>query len=211
MAIIVAMPAAVVRKLLVVLGTVFVGGLVALGTIPALAQSPEPSASASGSPGPSASGSPGAAALPGDATKGQPLYNSTCTSCHGASLEGGVGPKLNPLQKITGAPDFKKVTDPGVSEYLVTTILNGKAPSDGFGAMPAKGGNSGLSDQDVKDIAAYIIQTNLTGQAGISPADRARSTVLWVTIGVGVMVVLTWLLARYNMRWIAIRARKGSG
>ena len=203
MAMIVGMPAAVIRKLLVVLRTGFVGGLEAFGTVPALAQSPEPSASASGAPG--------AAALPGDPTKGQQLYNSSCTSCHGASLEGGVGPKLNPLQKISGTPDYKKISDPGVAEFLTTTIANGKPPSDGFGAMPAKGGNSGLSDQDVKDIAAYIIQTGLTGQAGISPADRARSTVVWVTIGVGVMVFLTWLLARYNMRWIAIRARKGSG
>ena len=193
------MPASLVRKLLTVFGVVFVGGLVAAGTIPALAQSPEPAAS----------GSPGAA-LPGDPAKGQTLYNATCTACHGADMSGGVGPKLNPLAKITGTPDFKKITDPGVADYLINVIATGKAPSDGFGQMPAKGGNTALSDQDVKDIAAYIIQTNLQGNAGLSPTDLARSNVFWVTVGVGVMVVLTYLLARYNMRWIALRARKRS-
>jgi mono/diheme cytochrome c family protein len=197
-AIIVRMPAALIRKLVTVFGVVFVGGLVAAGTIPALAQSPEPAAS----------GSP--VALPGDPAKGQTAYNGTCTACHGANLEGGIGPKLNPLAKITGTPDYKKITDPGVADYLINVIANGKAPSDGFGAMPAKGGNTALSDQDVKDIAAYIIQTNLQGNAGLSPTDLARSNVFWVTVGVGVMVLLTYLLARYNMRWIALRARKRS-
>ncbi len=93
-------------------------------------------------------------------------------------------------------------------QYLITTITNGK--SDNGQQMPAKGGNASLSDQDVKDIAAYIIQTNLSpGQQALGPVELARSNVFWVTVGVGVMVVLTWLLARYNMRWIAFRAQKG--
>lgn len=192
-------PATLVRKLVVAFGVGFLGLLVAAGTLPALAQSPEPSAS----------GSPGAA-LPGDPAHGQQLYNQTCTACHGASMEGGVGPKLNPLQKITGTPPFKKVSDPGVADYLITTIANGKDPSDGFGQMPPKGGNTALTDQDVKDIAAYIIQANLNpGQSALGPVELARSNVFWVTVGVGVMVLLTWLLARYNMRWIAFRAQKG--
>lgn len=193
-------PAALARKLVVAFGIAFLGLLVAAGTLPALAQSPEPAAS----------GSPGAA-LPGDPTKGQQLYNATCTTCHGASLEGGVGPKLNPLQKIAGSP-AGKIGDPAVVDYLIATITNGKAPSDGFGAMPAKGGNTALSDQDVKDITAYIIQQNLNpGQTALGPVELARSNVFWVTVGVGVMVLLTWLLARYNMRWIAYRAQKGRG
>lgn len=192
------LPAGLARKLLALFGLLFLAGLVAVGTMPALAQSPEPAAS-------------GGVPLPGDPAKGQQLYNATCTACHGANLEGGVGPKLNPLAPISGAPPFKKVTDPGVSDYLITTISDGKKASDGFGDMPAKGGNSSLSDQDVKDITSYIIQSNLQGNAGLGPVELARSNVLWVTIGVGVMVLLTYLLARYNMRWIAIRARKGSG
>jgi mono/diheme cytochrome c family protein len=194
------MPAGVVRKLTLGLGIGVFGCLLAVGTISATADSPSPSAS----------GSPGAAqggGLPGDPAKGQQTYSSAgCTSCHGASLEGGIGPRLNPLQKITGTPDFKKADEPQVAEYLITTITSGKAPSDGFGQMPAKGGSLNLSDQDVKDIASYIIQTNLSGKTPLGPAELARSNVFWVAVGIGAMVLLTYLLAQYNMRWIARRA-----
>ncbi len=193
------MPGALARKLAVAFGTGFLGLLVAAGTVPVLAQSPEPAPSASGSAG---------TALPGDPTHGQQLYNQTCTACHGASLEGGVGPKLSPLAKIPGSPDYKKVNEPQVVQYMITTITVGK--QDSGQVMPPKGGNASLSDQDIKDIVAYIIQENLNpGQQALGPVELARSNVLWVTIGVGVMVLLTWFLARYNMRWIAYRAQKG--
>jgi mono/diheme cytochrome c family protein len=194
------MPAGLVRKLTLGLGVSVFGCLLAAGTISATAESPSPSAS----------GSPGAS-LPGDPAKGQAAYNNAnCAQCHGASLEGGIGPRLNPLQKITGTPDFKKVDEPQVAEYLITTIGNGKAPSDGFGQMPAKGGAT-LSDQDVKDIAAYIIEANLSGKVPLSPAELARSNVFWVSVGIGSMVLLTYLLAQYNMRWIARRAAARRG
>ncbi len=198
------MPAGVVRKLTLGLGVGVFGCLLAVGTISATAASPSasPSASASSSPGAAPGGG-----LPGDPAKGQQTYSSAgCTSCHGASLEGGIGPRLNPLQKITGVPEFKKADEPQLAQYLITTIANGKAPSDGFGQMPAKGGSANLSDQDIKDIAAYIIQTNLSGKTPLGPAELARSNVFWVAVGIGAMVLLTYLLAQYNMRWIARRA-----
>ncbi|MEP7105382.1 MAG: cytochrome c, partial [Chloroflexota bacterium] len=105
----------------------------------------------------------------------------------------------------------KKVDEPQVVEYLITTITQGKAPSDGFGAMPAKGGSTSLTDQDVKDIAAYIIQANLSGKTPLSPSELARSNVFWVTVGIGGMCLLTYLLAQYNMRWIARRAAARRG
>jgi mono/diheme cytochrome c family protein len=194
------MPAGLVRKLTLGLGVGVFGCLLAAGTISATAESPSPSAS----------GSPGGS-LPGDPTKGQAAYNSAnCAQCHGASLEGGVGPRLNPLQKITGTPDFKRVDEPQVAEYLIATITNGKAASDGFGAMPVKGG-ANLTDQDIKDIAAYIIEANLSGKIPLSPAELARSNVFWVSVGIGSMVLLTYLLAQYNMRWIARRAAARRG
>ena len=182
------MRAGLVRKLTLGCGVGVFGCLLALGTISATAASPSPSASAAES-----------------------AFNSAnCAQCHGASLEGGVGPRLNPLQKITGTPDFKKVDEPAVAEYLITTIASGKAPSDGFGQMPPKGG-ANLTDQDVKDIAAYIIQTNLSGKTPLSPAELARSNVFWVAVGIGGMCLLTYLLAQYNMRWIARRAAARRG
>jgi cytochrome c1 len=75
--------------------------------------------------------------------------------------------------------------------------------------MPPKGGNPNLTDQDVKDLAAYIIQQNRlgAGNAPLSANELAKRTMLWVGIGILGMVFVTYLLAQYNMRWIAYRAR----
>jgi len=72
--------------------------------------------------------------------------------------------------------------------------------------MPAKGGNLSLTDQDVKDLAAYIIEQNRVGEPPLSANELAKRTMLWVGIGIIGMVFVTLLLAQYNMRWIARRA-----
>ncbi|HEV2952618.1 MAG TPA: cytochrome c [Candidatus Dormibacteraeota bacterium] len=141
-------------------------------------------------------------ALPGDPTKGSQLFQSSgCVACHGANLEGGVGAKLNPIAKLSG------VTGPALdAAYLETTIHSGRpGQPDGFSAnMPS---NPQLSDQDLKDIASFIIQQNQTVAPGLSPSDLARSDVFWVATGILAMVLVSWLLATYNMRWIDKRAK----
>jgi mono/diheme cytochrome c family protein len=169
--------------------------LVALTAITTLADS---------SPSPSPSGT-AAAALPGDPAKGATLYGQNCATCHGASLEGGIGAVLNPIDKL---PGVSNVLDP---TFLITIITNGRTPQPGDPkqiAMPPKGGNTALTDQDIKDLAAYIIQQNSlgTGNAPLPPGELAKRTILWVSIGIGAMVFVTFLLAQYNMRWIARRA-----
>ena len=73
--------------------------------------------------------------------------------------------------------------------------------------MPPKGGNNALVGQDIQDLAAYIIQQNMTGIAPpLTPGELAKRTILWVAIGIIAMVFVTFLLAQYNMRWIARRA-----
>ncbi|HVS48542.1 MAG TPA: cytochrome c [Candidatus Dormibacteraeota bacterium] len=169
-----------------------VPALVALTAITTLADS---------SPTPSPSGS--AAALPGDPAKGATLYGQNCATCHGANLEGGIGAVLNPIDKMPG------VANPFDPTYLIDIITNGRVhqPGDPRSTdMPAKGGNTSLADQDVKDIAAYIIQQNQTGSPPLSPGELAKRTILWVSIGIIAMVFVTYLLAQYNMRWIARRA-----
>jgi cytochrome c553 len=177
--------------------------------------SPSPAAGASpgvsGSPGaspsgsPAASGSPATAAsggLPGDPANGSTLYNSAgCTACHGAGLEGGIGPKLSPIEKL---PDTQNPLDPN---YLITTITQGKSGVGSYGPMPPKGGDAKLTDKDIADIAAFIIQTNKNpGATPLGPVELARSNVFWVSTAVLLMVLITYLLARYNMRWVARRA-----
>lgn len=193
------------RKLLVGFGALSLGGLLAVGTVTVFAASPGASPSAGASAAPSPGASPGAAALPGNPQSGQQVYNQNCTACHGANLEGGVGPKLNPLQKLAGMPSGA-VGDPPVVAYMIDVITNGKTRSDGFTTdMPAWAGK--LTPTQINDVTAYIIQTDLSSAGGtLSPQDLARSNVFWVTVGISAMVVITYLLARYNMRWIARRA-----
>ena len=150
---------------------------------------------------PTPSGSP---ALPGDPLKGETLFaQAGCGTCHGAGLAGGVGPALNPIDR-----GLKGVTNPLDFAFLVEIITNGRDPQPGdprSTKMPAKGGTSTLTDQDIKDIAAFIIQSNLSGEPPLSPGELAKRTLLWVIIGVGAMSFITYLLAQYNMRWIARR------
>ena len=158
---------------------------------------------AEAAPSPSASASPAAV---GDATKGAQTFGSAgCTSCHGANLEGGIGAKLNPIQKLPG------VANPLDPQYLMTTIRNGRAADPGFTtAMPSFGPDK-VSNQDLNNVVAFIIAQNQSGSAGLSPTDLARSNVFWVSIGILAMTLITWLLTRYNMRWIALRARARRG
>jgi mono/diheme cytochrome c family protein len=152
---------------------------------------------------PSPSGSPTAQPLPGDPAKGASLYGQNCAQCHGGALEGSVGPALNPIYRLPS------VTDPLDTTFLIDIITNGRIhqPGDpGTKDMPARGGNSKLTDQDVKDLAAYIIQENRTGSPPLSPGELAKRTILWVSIGILGMIFITYLLSQYNMRWIARRA-----
>jgi mono/diheme cytochrome c family protein len=150
---------------------------------------------------PSPSGSP---ALPGDPAKGETLYASSgCGGCHGAALTGGVGPALNPIEKIPGVPNTLD------ANFLIDIITNGRKHQPGDPRqtdMPAKGGTLTLTDQDIKDLAAFIINSNLTGEPPLPAGELAKRTILWVLIGVGAMSFITYLLAQYNMRWIARRA-----
>ena len=153
---------------------------------------------------PSPSGSPTQAPLPGDPNRGAILYGQNCASCHGSSLEGSIGPALNPIYHLPG------VADPLDATWLIDIITNGRthqAGDPGSKDMPAKGGNTKLTDQDVKDLAAYIIQENRNpGGPPLTPGELAKRTILWVSISLLAMIFITFLLSQYNMRWIARRA-----
>jgi mono/diheme cytochrome c family protein len=174
-----------------------VWALVALA-VPALVALTAVSTLADSSPSPSGSAVP----LPGDPTKGAALYAANCTACHGASLTGNIGPALNPIYKLPG------VANPLDVAFLISTITNGRVhqPGDpGSVNMPAKGGVN-LSDQDIKDLASFIIQQNLTVSPPLLPNELAKRTIFWVGIAIVGMLFITLLLSQYNMRWIARRA-----
>jgi cytochrome c5 len=77
-----------------------------------------------------------------DAASGEKVYQKSCAVCHDSGVAG--APKLG--DKAVWAPRIKEGKDD-----LYETSLKGK------GAMPAKGGNSALSDADVKAAVDYMI------------------------------------------------------
>ena len=150
-----------------------------------------------------ADSSPSRTALPGDPARGATLFGQNCATCHGSSLTGGIGPSLNPIEKLPG------ISNPLDQTFLIDIITNGRkhqATDPRSTDMPAKGGNAGLTDQDVKDLAVFIIQENLAGSPPLPPGELAKRTILWVSIGIAAMIFVTFLLSQYNMRWIARRA-----
>jgi mono/diheme cytochrome c family protein len=181
----------------VLVAAVGIPALLALTAISTFADSPSPSPSGASSPRTGG-------ALPGDPAAGQTLYGQNCAVCHGSNLEGGIGAVLNPIDKLPG------VANPLDPTFLINIITNGRTPQAGDPKqqpMPPKGNNTSLTDQNIRDLAAFIIQQNQTGTNGpLAPGELAKRTILWVSIGIIAMVFVTYLLAQYNMRWIARRA-----
>ncbi len=88
----------------------------------------------------------------GDPALGREKFTATCASCHGPEGEGVAG-----LGEDMTTSDFIAEKS---NDELVEFIKVGRDPSDPLNttgvAMPVKGGNPALSDEDLQDIVAYI-------------------------------------------------------
>ena len=88
----------------------------------------------------------------GDPEAGKELFSGTCMACHGPAGEGvpNLGKDMTTSEFIAGKTDSE----------LVDFIKVGRDPSDPLNstgvAMPPKGGNPALSDEDLLDIIAFI-------------------------------------------------------
>jgi len=88
----------------------------------------------------------------GDPEKGQQLFVGTCSACHGPEGEGieGLGKDMTTSDFIAGLSDAE----------LVEFIKTGRDTSDPANttgvAMPPKGNNPSLTDEQLMDIVAYI-------------------------------------------------------
>jgi mono/diheme cytochrome c family protein len=88
----------------------------------------------------------------GDADRGQQLYASTCSACHGPNGEGvqGLGKDMRHSEFIAGLSD----------EELLAFLKVGRDMSDPLNttgvAMPPKGGNPALNDEQLTDIIAFM-------------------------------------------------------
>lgn len=82
---------------------------------------------------------------------GSTVYHQTCIACHGANGKGAV----------PGTPDFTSKNGPlGKSDALLLQhIENGYQSPGSSMAMPARGGNPKLSNDDLKNALTYIRQT----------------------------------------------------
>ena len=88
----------------------------------------------------------------GNATVGEPLFQATCSACHGPDAKG-----LPALGKdLTASEFFQDSSD----EELLAFIKIGRDANDPLNttgvAMLPKGGNPALTDEDILNIVAHI-------------------------------------------------------
>lgn len=90
--------------------------------------------------------------VPADSVaQGSAVFHQTCIACHGANGKG----------MLPGMPDFN---DPHGVLTLPETVLE-KRITDGYHggnapiAMPPKGGDANLTQNEIKDVIAYLRTT----------------------------------------------------
>jgi mono/diheme cytochrome c family protein len=90
----------------------------------------------------------------GDASKGETAFMTACAACHGPTADGvqGLGKSLHASES-----EFVQTHS---DEELVEFIKVGRQPDDPLNttgiAMPPKGANPALSDDDLYNIVAWI-------------------------------------------------------
>lgn len=80
--------------------------------------------------------------------RGQKIYEQTCVACHGADGRG----------TLPGVPDFTSKNGPMVKddELLLRHITDGFQTPGSMMAMPPKGGNSDLTEEDIQLVIQFI-------------------------------------------------------
>lgn len=83
-----------------------------------------------------------------DMVRGQEIYEQTCVACHGADGRG----------TLPGVPDFTSKSGPMTKDdsLLLLNITDGFQTPGSMMAMPPKGGNSDLTEEDIKIVIQYI-------------------------------------------------------
>jgi cytochrome c5 len=81
-------------------------------------------------------------------SSGKAIYERTCVACHGTDGTGNV----------PGAPDFTAADGPlsKPDEILVRHVTDGFQSPGSALAMPAKGGNPALGENDIRAVVGYL-------------------------------------------------------
>jgi mono/diheme cytochrome c family protein len=113
---------------------------------------PQPTATPAPAAAAPAAAQPVVAAAAGNAEHGKQIYSQICIACHGPEAKGvqGLGKDLTTSTFVAEKSDVE----------MVDFLKVGRDPSDPLNttgvAMPPKGGNPALSDQDMLDIVAFV-------------------------------------------------------
>ena len=82
-----------------------------------------------------------------DTTKGQGVYMNFCAACHASGIAG--------APKVGDKAAWESRTGKG-SAAAIKNAINGFQGNSGF--MPAKGGNSALTDEEVSSAVMYMLE-----------------------------------------------------
>lgn len=91
---------------------------------------------------------------------GQKVFRTVCIACHGANAQGikGLG------KPLVGSEFFNSRTDEQMLKFLHTgRPVNDPLNTTGV-VMPAKGGRTNLTDEDLLNVIAYIRSLNAAAQ-----------------------------------------------
>lgn len=101
-------------------------------------------------------------ALTDDASlaSGKTVYGTLCFACHGSNGEGTIGPNLTDGFSVHGCD-------------LVSLITSTKTGFPDLG-MPPYGGGAVLNDEQLHQLASYILSLKGTNPANAKPIDPAR-------------------------------------
>lgn len=85
------------------------------------------------------------------ASHGKSVYEGTCIACHGANGKGA----------LPGVPDLTSAKGPlkGADEVVIKRMREGYQSPGSPMAMPPKGGNPALTDDDLQAVLAYMRKT----------------------------------------------------
>jgi disulfide bond formation protein DsbB len=110
-------------------------------------------AACGGDTGPTTSEGP---AMPGNIARGADIYRATCAACHGGNAEGVSG-----LGKPLVDNDFvASRTEEEIAAFIrIGRDKDDPANTTGVPMLP-KGGNPSLTEQDLRDVASYLISLN---------------------------------------------------
>ncbi len=113
---------------------------------------PEKKAESAQTEGTSPSAAASATAYTPNPEHGKQLFLQVCSACHGPDAKG--LPNLG--KDLTTSKFIQEKTD----QELLAFVKQGRSPTDPLNttgiAMPPKGGNPALTDQDILDIISYI-------------------------------------------------------